>query len=227
MSVLRAAEPNPRRHRPLRALFKLAVALIAWVALGTLVINLGMVLAESGRIYDTIAAVPARPVGLVLGTEPGSVFMAERLNAAAQLYQAGKVRHLLVSGGSDGLDYDEARDMWAGLVKRGVPPAAITRDPMGYRTLDSMARAKQVYGLSGVILITQGFHLPRAVFLARHWGLDAVGFAATDPDGFISQNHFRDWLARVLAVLDVEVWNRQPRVGGPPQPITLPAVSPS
>ena len=193
------------------------------VGLGTVLLNAWMIEAESGRVFERLADVPARPAGVVLGTEPGTVEMADRLDAAAQLYQAGKVQRLIVSGGSEPPSYNEARDMRAGLIKRGVPDAAIVQDPMGYRTLDSMARAREVFGQSGVVVVSQGFHLPRAVFLGRNWGLDAVGFAAADPDGFISRNHAREWLARVLAVLDVKVLNRQPRVGGPPEPVSLPA----
>jgi SanA protein len=222
MSVLRKVDGDAGKFRRVHRVLRLSVAAVALVVIGTMGLNAVMVLAESGRIYSTIAEAPTRPVGLVLGTEPGSLEMEDRLDAAAALYKAGKVQCLLVSGGSDGKDYDEARDMELGLVGRGVPVAAITRDPMGYRTLDSMARARNVFGVNGVVLISQGFHLPRAVFLARHWGLDAVGYAAPDPDGFISHNHVREWLARVLAVLDVGVLNRQPRVSGPPEPIAIP-----
>jgi len=155
-------------------------------------------------------------VGVVLGTTPGTVEMADRLDAAAELYAAGKVQRLLVSGGGEPT-VDEADAMRAGLIKRGVPAAAILRDHAGYRTLDSMARAREVFGENGVVVVSQGFHLTRAVFLGRHWGLDVVGYAAADPDAFISHDHVREWLARVLAVLDVEVLNRQPRVSGPPE----------
>lgn len=187
------------------------------VVAGTALLNAWMVAAESGRVFERLADVPARPVGLVLGTTPGSVEMADRLDAAAALYQAGKVQRLLVSGGGEPT-VDEADAMRAGLIKRGVPAAAILRDHAGFRTLDSMARAREVFGENGVVVVSQGFHLTRAVFLGRHWGLDAVGYAAADPGGFISRDHAREWLARVLAVLDVEVLKRQPRVSGPPEP---------
>jgi SanA protein len=202
--------------------------LVALVVAGTVAVNVWMVWDESGRISDRSEDVPARTAAVVLGTDPGGVDMVERLDAAARLYKEGKVREVVVSGGSNPPDYDEAWCMWLGLQARGVPAAAITRDPMGYRTLDSVARAKEVYGLDGVVLISQGFHLSRAVFLARHWGLDAVGYAAPDADGWVSRSHCREWLARVLAVLDVTILDRQPRVGGPPAPITPPpAVSKS
>ena len=224
MSVLRVSDHRPWFYRRWRSVLGLGVILgILLVVAGTALLNAWMVAEESGRVFSVVADVPARAVGLVLGTEPGSVQMADRLDAAAELYQAGKVRHIIVSGGSAPPAYDEARDMWAGLRERGVPDAAITRDPMGYRTLDSMARAREVYGVDGLVIVSQGFHLSRAVFLARHWGLDAVGYAAADPDGLISHNHAREWLARVLAVLDVKVLNRQPKVGGPPEPIVMPA----
>jgi vancomycin permeability regulator SanA len=193
------------------------------VVIGTAGVNVWMVQAAAGRIFNQVGEVPARSTGLVLGTETGSMEMEDRLDAAAELYKAGKVTKLLATGGSDGQGYDEARDMTAGLIQRGVPAAAITGDPMGYRTLDSMARARKVFGIGGVVIVSQQFHLPRAVFLAQHWGLDAVGYAAADPDRTISHSHVREWLARVLAVLDVWVLNRQPRVSGPPAPTAAPA----
>lgn len=222
MSVLRAVDHRSWFYRHWRKVLGWPAMLVALVAVGTLALNEWMMTMEAGRIYPTSGVGSSRAVGLVLGTDPGSLEMAERLDTAALLYQEGKVQHWIVSGGSEPPDYDEARDMWAGLRARGVPAAAITQDPMGYRTLDSMARAREVFGVDGLVIVTQKFHLYRAVFLARHWGLDAVGCAAPDAEPFISRSHVREWMARVLAVLDVTVLNRQPKVGGPPAPIVLP-----
>jgi vancomycin permeability regulator SanA len=216
--------PSACFRRGRRALLALTLAVIVGAFLLMVAASVWMVSAASGRIYFRAEDVPARPVGIVLGTGPGTPEMAARLNAAAALYKDGKVRCLLVSGGSN-LDegrYDEAVVMCAGLVHRGVPRAAITQDNKGWRTLDSIARARQVYGLTQVVIISQNLHLPRSLFLADHWGLDAVGFAAREPKPIWSESHLRELLARVLAVADV-ILHRQAHELGPPAPITVPA----
>jgi vancomycin permeability regulator SanA len=160
----------------------------------------------------------------VLGAGPGSLYFEDRLDAAADLYKAGKVRHLLVSGAGDGEPgFTETDLMRTGLIQRHVPAAAITCDEAGVRTLDSMARARLVFGLDSVVIVSQSFHLPRAIFLAHHWGLDAVGYAADDPGGDFMDTKGREWLARVLAVADTTITHRQPRTLGAPQPIQLTA----
>ena len=170
-----------------------------------------------------MADVPARPVALVLGAGPGSLYFEDRLDAAAALYRAGKITHLLVSGAGDGdPGFTETDLMKKGLVERGVPASAVTCDYAGWRTLDSMARARLVFGLDSVVIVSQRFHLSRSLFLARHWGLDAVGFAADDPGGDFFSTKGREWLARGLAVYDT-LFNRQPRTVGLPQPMDIPS----
>jgi SanA protein len=170
-----------------------------------------------------VADVPSAPVALVLGAGPGSLYFDYRLDAAAALYKAGKVRHLLVSGDGASLDPlgSETALMVEGLRHRGIPAAAITRDDAGLRTLDSMARARKIFGLKSVVVVSQEFHLPRALYLARAWGLDAVGCIATDPGGDFYHTYFREWFARVEAVADAELLDTQPQKLGAPTPIPL------
>jgi SanA protein len=221
MSVQRAVRPRPLRRllwRWLRVVGGLGLlGLLLVVA-----INARMVFAAAGRIYYG-AATPSAPVALVLGAGPGSLFFDYRLDAAAALYKAGKVRHLLVSGDGESLDPlgSETALMWEGLRRRGIPAAAITRDDAGLRTLDSVARAKNVFGLKSVVIVSQEFHLPRALYLARAWGLDAVGCAATDPGGDFYDSYFREWLARVKAVADMDILHTQPKKLGTQTPILL------
>lgn len=222
MSLTRANRPASALRRRLRRIFLTVLAMVVLVVLGTVAINLSMVAYESGRIYKRVEDVPVRDVGLVLGTGPGTLYSDDRLEAALALYQAGKVRHLLVSGSGPPPQYDEVDQMRVFLVKRGVPATDISEDHAGWRTLDSMARAKTVFGLDSMTIISQGVHLPRSLFLAQHWGIDAVGFAAVDPDHFFGHTHLREWLARVLAVMDVTFLQRQPRDAGSPEPIVLP-----
>jgi len=133
-----------------------------------------------------IAQVPARDVALVLGAAPigpeggPNRYFEYRLDAAAALFEAGKVKYLLVSGDKRGDGYDEPTAMRAGLIRRGVPAAAIYRDVAGVRTLDSVLRAKEVFGQKTLIVVSQRFHVTRAVFLARHAGIEAWGYEARD-----------------------------------------------
>lgn len=143
--------------------------------------------AESHMTSD-IGQLPAFEVGLVLGTspfvwkwpartlEPNPSYEA-RLNVAAALWRSGKVKYLIVSGNGTGR-YDEPTAMRAGLIERGVPARVIYRDPAGFRTLDSVQRARDVFGLKRLVIVSQDFHLARALYLARAAGLDAWGLEA-------------------------------------------------
>ncbi|WP_308283128.1 SanA/YdcF family protein [Pseudonocardia nigra] len=122
----------------------------------------------------------ARPVALVLGAglrrdgRP-SLLLARRLDLAAQLYHRGSVDAVLVSGDNRTPDYDEPGAMRDYLLAAGVPPAKIATDPAGFRTWDSCIRAREVFGVRSAIVVTQRFHLPRAVALCRAAGIDAAG----------------------------------------------------
>jgi SanA protein len=179
--------------------------------------------ASAGRLYADVAGIPAREVGLVLGNsqvlpngEP-NLFFAYRIEAAAALYQAGKVRYLLASG-TTGPGYDEAALMRAALMQRGVPAKAIYCDRAGVTTLDSVVRAQTVFGLDGLLtIVSQGFHNQRAVYLASRHGIDAIGFNARDvPDPHASPALLRERVARLRAWWDVHVSGRAPRVAGTP-----------
>jgi SanA protein len=136
------------------------------------------------------------------------------MRAAARLYQSGKVRRLLLSGNShaDGDDFDEPAEMRAALLYLGVPESAITLDHASTRTLDSIVRAKEVFGLNHLTIITDDFHTYRALFLSNYYGLDAVAFSSLDiPFEESKKARVREWVARVKAVLDVYVLHTQPR----------------
>jgi SanA protein len=155
----------------------LAVTLLAWLAerqLHRTAVALSFV---------DVAKVPAADVALVLGTAPigpeggPNRYFVYRLDAAAALWKAGKVKYLIVSGAGE-----EPDAMRAGLIERGVPAAVIYRDPSGYRTWDSVLRARDVYGLKRMIIVSQRFHLDRALFIAREQGIEARGVEARDVD---------------------------------------------
>ena len=137
------------------------------------------------------------------------------MDAAAQLYREGKVRHLLVSGDNGRKEYDEPTSMRDALVKRGVPESAITLDYAGFRTLDSMARASLVFGLRRCTVVTDDFHLARALFLAQAQGVEAVGCQSLPVPWKRSwKTRIRELASRTVACLDVYVLHTQPHFCG-------------
>jgi len=158
----------------------LLLSLLSWVAERRL-----EALADQYIATDP-AKLPDVSVALVLGAAPigpeggPNRYFVYRLDAAAALYKAGKVNYLLVSGDNSRPDYDEPTAMRAGLIERGVPAEAIYRDFAGFRTWDSVVRVEEVFGQSRVIIVSQRFHLSRAIFLARQQGIEAWGFEARD-----------------------------------------------
>lgn len=172
------------------------------------------------RCFDDINAVPRHKVGVVLGTSKYVAAGREnhhyrnRIEAAQRLFRAGRVDYLLVSGNRS-KNYDEPTTMRADLMKLGVPAECIYRDYDGVRTLDSIVRAGEIFGQREFTVISQRFHNERAIFIASRRGLDVVGYDAPDV-GFVHgvRASIREHFARLIAVLDVTVLNRQPRTMG-------------
>jgi len=183
---------------------------LALVVLGVLGCNLWIVWSTHDRVYDSTAEIEARPVGLVLGTSknvapdtPNRHF-ENRLAAAAELFDSGKVSRLLVSGHRDSRYYDETRDMIRKLVELGVPRASILADDRGARTFDSVVRAEEVFGFDRFIIVSDDFHVARALFIADQLGLDAVALSSESVDfGSSRKVRIREYFARVKAILDL------------------------
>jgi SanA protein len=159
----------------------LIVGMLAWYA------ERRLDRAAEAKSFTDVDKVPTVDVALVLGTAPigpeggPNRYFVYRLDAAAALYKAGKVKYFIVSGSRNDR-YDEPTAMRAGLIERGVPFEAIYRDFGGTRTLDSVVRARQIYGQTRLVIVSQRFHLSRALFLAAHEGIEAWGFEARDVD---------------------------------------------
>lgn len=173
------------------------------------------------RIYREAGRVPYHRVGLVLGTSRElrgggiNLHYRHRIEAAIALFRAGKVSWLLVSGDNSRPDYDEPTMMMNDLIAAGVPADRIVRDYAGFRTLDSVVRAREVFGLDDALVISQEFHVSRALFLGNHRGIQLTGFAAADaPRAPATRVRAREVLARTLAVFDV-VLARRPKFLGP------------
>ncbi len=203
--------------RLLRLVFVLALAGAAAVVVANVIVLRG----GRGSVEDAGEA-PRAQVAIILGAgldadgSPSSM-LADRIAAGAELYRAGRVRRLIVSGDHGTVGYDEVDAMRRGLVERGVPDRVIFTDHAGFDTLDSMIRAKKVFGVESAVVVTQRFHVARAVWLARRQGIEATGLIA-DRSGYGRQGRIsqvREIVARTKAVMDV-VAGAEPRFLGPP-----------
>ena len=229
-SDMACESPTWKRRRLLRRLVCLALAGVLFVV----ACNLAVLVAAAGRVTPVghAAEAPARRAAVVMGCVPklrggwDNPYFTARIEAAAALWRAGKVEALVVSGDNHVEWYDEPTEMKAALVAAGVPEDRVVCDYAGFRTLDSVVRAKTIFGLDSFLVVSQDFHVRRAIFLGRCRGLDVRGYAARGvPFGRLSSRTIvREPLARVAAVLDV-LLGRRPRFGGPHVP--LPQTSPS
>lgn len=183
-------------------------------------------LGAHGHLYDEAAA-PVADVVIVLGTavaadrrQPGAR-LAGRLETAAELVHAGRARVVLVSGDGGGASGDEPAVMAAYLGDRlGVDPRRVVTDPFGLDTYDSCARARQVYGITRALVVTQSYHLPRAVTLCRHLGVDVDGVSARCTDCtalLLAGKQVRDYAASGKAAWEA-ARRRAPAVPSPPSP---------
>ena len=205
------------------ALVVLGAATAAVLLVGA--VNLYMVLRENGRATADVRKVPHAQTAIVLGAfvRPDgrmSSMLADRVHQAAVLYRAGKVDSVLVTGDHGRWAYDEPGTMRRALQADGVPARRIFTDHAGFNTYDSMIRARRVFRVQSAIVVTQGFHMPRALYLAGEAGIHATGFTASlhgyGRQGILSD--VRELFSRVKAVGDVELGGDV--LLGPPHPIT-------
>jgi SanA protein len=187
--------------------------------------NMAAVLAARGRIFQDPEEVPAGRVGLVFGCDDEiagreNLFFRYRIDAAAELWHSGRLRCIIVSGDNRTHQYNEPRKMRQALIEAGVPGDKIVCDFAGLRTLDSVVRAKKIFGADQLVFITQRFQNERAIYLARANGINAVGYEARDVSG---RQGWKTWLrevgARVKMWLDVKVLGTGPRHLGPMVPL--------
>ena len=205
------------------------MAIIVAVTFGLMwLLNHWVINNTEAYVYDDWALLPSNDVGLVLGTSPyvrgggANPQFYGRIQAAAQLYQLGKVKHLIVSGANPDSTYNEPRAMWRELTKLGIPSQDIIMDFAGFRTFDSVTRAKLVFGVDKVTVITQRYHAYRAVFVGKKAHMQIVAYAAPGDDGDQPplQQSIREWFARVRVVFDIYVLQTAPKFLGEPVPIT-------
>ena len=198
----------------------IAAAAIALLAAAMFAYCNYAVISCSDFCYGDIDRIPSRETALLLGTaqttpsgKPNLYFIA-RIEAAVKLFHAGKIEHILISGDNSRSDYDEPTDMKNALLVLGVPESAMTLDYAGFRTLDSVVRAKTVFKKNKFTIITQPGHAERAVYIARKHDIDAIAFYADEPVRYkwlVERNRKREKLARVAAWIDVNILFRKPK----------------
>jgi SanA protein len=213
----------------LRREFKIiAQWLVIILIIGVLILGLSRTitgLQAISRLYDVQNA-PQKPVAIVFGAgltrdgRPTSV-LRDRVETAAELYFTGKVKKILMSGDNRFRDYNEPGAMRAYALSLGVPDQAIVLDYAGRRSYDTCYRAKAIFGVQQALLVTQNFHLPRALYLCNALGIQADGVSA-DLHPYRRSVQFiwnlRELPASLTAILDVHIRHPIP-VLGKPEPI--------
>lgn len=199
-----------------------------WIAGAVAVISLLLILFANSRIehksapyvYSKMEKLPFNKVGLLLGTskylrsgKPNRYF-ANRIAATLELYRAGKIQNVVISGDNSQKDYNEPQDMMDALIAEGIPANRIYLDFAGFRTFDSVFRMNAIFGQSNFTVISQEFHNLRAIYIARGLGLNASGYNAKDVDAYNGfKTQVREKFARVKVLLDIWV-GKQPKFLG-------------
>lgn len=160
-------------------------------------------------VTDKLEILPKTKVAVVLGTAPNLVsgyqnyYFTYRIDAATKLYQSGKVTHFILSGDHGRKNYNEPEAMKQALIRNGVPENVIYLDYAGFRTLDSMIRAKEIFGQNEFIVVSQEFHNQRAVYIARQNGINAYGYNAKDVNKNAGlKTNIREYFARTKVFID-------------------------
>lgn len=190
-------------------------------------INLWLVHHTAPRIETSSRHCGEAKVAVVFGTASltrsgrSNPHFSARMKTAARLIRDGQVEHLLVSGDNRHHSYNEPRAMWQALNALGVRADQMTLDFAGLSTFDTLMRARKVFKLEQAILVTQGWHLPRALLIADAAGIEALGCMAGQDSAIAGEWRLRvrEWLARVATLGDIHLWQRRPRYLGPVEPV--------
>lgn len=220
------------RHTILKK--RVALSLTAFVCLfiaSTVAANLIVERSAEGKVFSDIKSVPHRKVALLLGTSPlnrlgrPNTYFTNRILTAAELYRSGKIDYIIASGDNHTRKYDETTAMRDSLIARGVPSDRIITDFAGFRTLDSVVRAKEVFGCDSLTIISQADHDARALYIAKANGIDAVAVEAPILAGRLVRIRLaiREWLARDKMMLDL-LFGRKPHFLG--EKIPIPDIEP-
>ena len=198
--------------------YRLAIAAILIALAACLLAAFSMRIAMSPYMFTRVVDVPHTEAALILGAsvvkgKPSPV-LALRADAAIQLYKAGKVQKILMTGDNGTLAYDEVTPVRKYLIDAGIPAEDIFLDHAGFDTYSSMYRARDVFQVDSITIVTQDFHMPRSLFVARHLGITAYGYVANGETG-VTHDYVREIPASLKALLDLFT-ARQPKYLGTP-----------
>lgn len=171
-------------------------------------------------LYTDASKIPNCKTALVLGTSKNlsngnpNLYFLHRIKATAELYKAGKIQYIIVSGDNSVEGYNEPEQMKNDLIAEGIPADKIFEDFAGFRTLDSVVRAKEIFGQDKFIIVSQRFHNERAVFLAQQNNLTAYGYNAPDVNKYAGlKTNLREYLAKAKVFVDL-LFGVEPKFGG-------------
>lgn len=209
-------------------LFRLlpSLAIVTCIAIWGLV--LGVQVGTDARQYNEAQEVPARPVAIVFGAGVGpdgslSPMLAGRVDGAIDLYRTGRVTKLLMTGDNGSVDYDEVSAMRDYAIRKSIPLGDIVRDHAGFSTYESCYRARSIFGIDSAILVTQRYHLSRAIFTCSNLGIETVGLGVPDwgtyNPALLLRYNVREMASTVKAVIDVKLTHPAPTFLGKPEPI--------
>ena len=193
-----------------------AVAVILTILTVLTAIALCDISRMSAYTYDSISKIPHNRTGLVLGTSKYLIsgglneFFVNRIQAATELYKAGKIDYIVVSGDNAHRSYNEPRLMRRELIAQGIPRDRIYLDYAGFRTLDSVVRVSRIFRQNHITIISQDFHNERA----RHFGIDAIGYNARQAHSSFFTENIREIIARLRCIFDIYILNSKPRFLG-------------
>lgn len=159
--------------------------------------------------FDKVENVPDNQIGLLLGTSKllgngyQNYYFKYRIEATVALFKNNKIKYLIISGDNSRKEYDEPTDMKQELIKNGIDSTKIYLDFAGFRTFDSVVRAKEIFGQNNLLIISQKFHNERAIFIAHKLKMKAIGFNAKDVSKYFGiKTVIREYFARVKVILD-------------------------
>lgn len=216
MPVKKKMKTKSLLFRVLRDLSIIGACVVAFIAFCNIAIYYG----SEDYIYEDPDNIPYNEYCVLLGTSKTlngreNMYFTDRMDAAALLYHKGKVKYILVSGAvHENTNYNDPADMIKALMARQVPADRIIRDNCGFRTLDSVYRACDIFGIKKFTVVSQYFHIARAIYVGRHLDLDVIGFAADHGKVrfFSLRDQLREYMAKVKMMLDLYLLNTKPKV---------------
>lgn len=223
-TVIQTKNQSKQKRKTLKKLLQLVIALLV-LAIASFFSICFYVSHTGGKYVVTAEEAPAVDAILILGARvyssgAPSPLLQDRLDYGYELYTQGKANRIIVSGDHGAKEYDEVNAMKNYLLAKGVSQEHIFLDHAGFNTYDSMYRAKEIFQVNSLIVCTQEFHMPRALYIARRLGLDAYGYAAPDKAIYhMAYNNFREKLAQVKAFLETDILHRKPKYLGNVIPI--------